>query len=379
MRIATHQNLINAVTQAVISVCGKKMDAFARGLCFGYAAAFIEAIHEGNLSRFDARMRGEFNEPTQARQQFFFGMAVHQSPFLFPDKLPANKNLYSQNVCLTSQLKMDGGLRSLFHHAGCYDEPGFTQALSVLQEIVFLYQCQISFILDAGKHAMVMVLNPACVRLATASKPSEVMIYPFKTRDDIARLSMKIHALLTVSASLDSGPKMTDRLVIRWQGICTRDDYLDLIPARNILRKFFYETQVPTPALLSLPDKKNQTWIIAAIKTQDVSLIRQMIEVFAHLKNMHHDHMTLLTFAVFYGLLESMRALLQADCDPNTVDEYGYQPLYYAVTYGTMEYVKPLLLFGADAETVLHKEDKPSLWSKVTELQSSTKRSLMRP
>jgi hypothetical protein len=380
MRIATHKDLINAVTQAVLCATGKEMNAFARGLCFGYAATFVEALHAGNLSEFDARMRAQLNESAQARQQFFYGMAIHQFPFLFPDEFPQDKNLYFQNMCLTSRLTVGGGLRSLFHHAGCYDEQGFTKTLTVLHEITHLYQCRLSLILDAGKHAVAMYVSPVYVRVASASNPSEMIIFPFKTVDELAVLSAKIQSLLTVIPNVESNEKMIDRLVIRWQWICSRDDYLNLIPARNILRKHFYESQVPTPDLLSLPDKKNQTWIIAAIKAQDVSLIRQMIGVFPQLKNMHHDHMTLLTYAVFYGLLESMRALLQADCDPNAVDEYGYQPLYYAVNYhGTMEYVKPLLLFGADARRVTHKEKKPSLWGRVTELQSSTKRSLMQP
>lgn len=371
MKISSHLLLIQAVTESVFAVCAKSPTAFSLGVCFGYASAFVEAIQANMIERFYARMRGELDETAAARHQFFFGIAVHQNPELFPEKFPPKTNLVLQNITTSSavtapaNIQQRGGLGFLMKHAGCYDLSGLKDSLSVVHQMFVNHLEEGTFLLIGGGHVIGLHMQQSRACVGGTMNPVKPQEFEIKNDDDLLALSKEIMMQLSSASSLPASQKHQNHLVITWHWVCCRDDLFDKTPVRNAIRNNHLFSQEKSIPLANIPDKKGRSWILAALKTQELSRIKQMLTLYPSLKKEKEINLGLVSLAAYYHLPEALSLLLKEGEDANVLEETGYRPLHYAIFNCDIQIFKLLLELGADKSLGSSHGLKPLTYTQV--------------
>lgn len=107
----------------------------------------------------------------------------------------------------------------------------------------------------------------------------------------------------------------------------------------------------------------------AVLHSQNVAIVRELI---ARGANVNHDDGcagTVLITAAANGLTQILRELLNGEADTSLKNEEGECPLSFAVCYGHLDCVKALLAAGADVNSRDKKEGTPLLYAVMQQEQ----------
>lgn len=352
MVLTSHKDVIEQVRLAVLSVFRVDTNGFQKGVCYGYASMFIEAVHAGEVDAFYARFNGTLPESPSVRNQFFARLGFHQAPYLISDQVPVGRNFHHQNLVQTSRMKTKGGLAVPWTHSGFYDLSGMSLVLEVFRGMVNRYGCRFAFLLDGGKHTIALTIQKNSALIATVSRPSEKLQYPFKTEDDIRLLAAHLMEYIAKEKI-----KEEHQLIINWSCVSCKQDLSAMKEIVHELKGHPSFNYTPSKDLLSIADMKNRRWIIGAIRAQDGQMIKGMIQEHPPLKGMVELGKSLLTYCAFFGLLAAAKALLEVGLDPNESDPEGNLALHWVVANAHIQFAALLLGYQAD----IHKKNRKGL------------------
>lgn len=344
--ITTHRDLINAVTQIVTEVCAKKGDAFSRGVCFGYVSCWLEAFLSQKTGQFYEALQLSSELNPEARQRFFYGMALHQSPETFLE----DQNHYHQDYYKTlplvmgQALKDKGGPVQVLSLTGFYNAVELSGILKAILRVTQRLGLPTAWTFSGGKHSCALSFHPDKIQLVDANHPAAPLVFNCEVQQQCENLARILVNLFTLENTIETA--MKNHRIITFEWVCAKQDSALFQSHCQAITQdpLVLEANTITLTKIMHPDPNNHWWLDKAVYANDLPLVKALLD------NHCSCNRLILHDAILYGYVEMSKYLMQRGWDLNKQDAWGKTPLHHAILFGQVEICKSLLESGANTQ-----------------------------